>query len=123
MNIDKQKLKAAIREINANRKAGNTVMVPEWKDAMTDAERQAWNDAWAAYQNWELQNGALRATILYSIMAHSRGRLHVKKCWEPTYGTDGGLKLVEKTFEDQLQLISGVLPEFTIAGQLEAIGA
>ena len=111
--IDKKKLRAAIKEVNANRKNPKTFGEPPplfvaGENSVNPARRPYWEEV-HAYRN---ANSAERATLLYSLMAHSRGKQHIQKEWVPTYLADGSQKLVTRTLEDQEKLVAGVLKEF-----------
>lgn len=110
MNLDKKKLRAAIAEINHRRR---TDFRPKWPTMKLpiDADpemRQAYGDAWKAYYEEERRSTAQWATLLYSLQAHSRGRLHIHKLWVPICDASGCQRLEARTMEDQAKLISGV---------------
>lgn len=116
LKIDKKKLKAAINEVSRNRK--NPQLAPQlpepWSvELFKDPSRSAaWSKHWDDLNAFRKANSAERATALCSLMAASRGKLHVTKEWVPTYLADGSQKLVVRTLEDQDKLIAGVLKEF-----------
>jgi hypothetical protein len=45
------------------------------------------------------------ASLLYSIVAHTRGHLHADKKYMPLYDASGGTVLVARTMDDQEALI------------------
>lgn len=109
--IDKKKLRTAIRVVSCNRK--NPVQFKEPPPLFIDGKLNPEHSAyWAARRGHEKANSAERATALCSLMAHSRGKLHVQKEWVPTYLSDGSQKLVTRTMEDQEKLIAAVAKEF-----------
>ena len=59
------------------------------------------------------------STILYSIRAHSHGRLHVTKRWVANNQADGHQILVEKTMEDQAKLIEKYWELFKWKGKVD----
>lgn len=125
MNIDKKKLKEAIAEINRRRKFDYWPRAPQWKDYpdynTSEATRKKYYADLLVYQADAARSTAEWATLLYSLQAHSRGYLHMVKQWVPTYGADGGQRLVSYTMDDQTKLIAPLLAEFEMtAEQLEA---
>lgn len=117
MNIDIKKLKAAILEMNAARKAGPPQITQFgfdwWRDPELVLRYDAERKVLAA---WEAQYNPGRATALYSLRSHLRGRLHVKARWELVAGRR---QKVEKTLADQEQLIGQISQEFTRADSAE----
>lgn len=114
MNIDKKKLREAIAEINHRRKTGYEVKWPHRPDYKTPED---YLKALGIYNRESKRSTPEWATQLYSLQAHSRGRLHVRKEWVPTYAADGGLKLVVRTMEDQAKLIAPLLAEFEMSAE------
>lgn len=111
--IDKKKLRAAINEVSRNRKNPNPPAITTvWTPGMTAEQSKRMSDEYSAYHKYQKENSAERATLLCSLMAASRGKLHVQKEWVPTYLPDGSQKLVTRTLEDQEKLVAGVAKEF-----------
>jgi hypothetical protein len=130
--VDRAKLRAAIKEserVRAEIAAGRRGQYDELKalaypraPAHQSAEETAtyWRarDAYRA----ELERlkdlwGAARATRLYSLMAATRGRLHVRWEWVPDRGPEGRLKKVERTWADQDGLIARDVDDFLDASK------
>ena len=115
MNIDREKLRAAIREINQQRKGGNR---PKWPDSPTDwrdaEQMKAYRAGVAACDAFNNQFNAYRATQLYSLKAHLRGKLHITKRWFPNFQEDGGRILTEQGVAEQEALIAPLLKEFEL---------
>lgn len=111
--IDKKKLRAAINEVSRNRKNPNPPKVTlVWSPGMTAEDSKRMGEQYSAFYKYQKENSAERATLLCSLMAASRGKLHVQKEWVPTYQSDGSQKLVTRTLEDQEKLVAGVAKEF-----------
>lgn len=111
MLIDKKKLRAAINEVSRNRKNPKPMGEPPalFIDGKLNSEHGKF---WKEYHAYKDANSAERATALCSLMAHSRGKLHVQKEWVPTYLPDGSQKLVTRTLADQEKLVAAVAKEF-----------
>jgi hypothetical protein len=102
MQIDKMKLRAEIKRVEAARKTGQE---PPYPHKQPIAAHQAWRR--------EIQRlSASGVTGLYALMAHSRGRLHITKEWVPTCDATGGLKLVTRDLAHQEGLVQGLVEEF-----------
>lgn len=63
---------------------------------------------------------AEEATLLYSLMAHSRGRLHIKKQWVPTYAADGGRRLETRDMQWQEGFVSHIAAQFVLEEDVAA---
>jgi len=111
MNLDKKKLRLEINAVNTYRQAKREAIYPI--DAGIKGNSPEWAPAYKAYRKEQARFSAERATRLYSLMAHSRGNLHVCKRWVATMAADGGLRLETRTMADQEQLIQPLLTEFT----------
>jgi hypothetical protein len=82
--LDPRKIRFAIKETHETKKVNTEIFFGK-----------------KMYMDWDLFT-----TILYSLKAHSHGKLHIKKRWESTFKSDGLQTLMEKTMEDQAKLIS-----------------
>lgn len=110
--IDKKKLRAAINEVSRNRKNPQALGEAPALFLPGGGVNPEHRTYWAKVHDYRKANSAERATALCSLMAHSRGKLHVQKEWVPTYQSDGSQKLVTRTLADQEKLIAAVAKEF-----------
>lgn len=128
MNIDKKKLREAIHEVERRLKSGYR---PQWPSStfLGDRNDKVAMAIWSKKRDVEMaeffkdrdRSEPLWATRLYSLMAASRGRLHMTKEWVPTYGSDGGLRLEVRDATHQEKLIAPIRDEFMLVEIAEPV--
>ncbi len=106
--IDRIRLRAVIKRVEETRRKGEATPWPS-ASGRTSAEYAAAVESWKAFHARHSPEGL---TLLYSLMAHSRGRLHVAKRWVPV--TNAPRVLETRTLADQAVLIASVLKEFDL---------
>ncbi len=116
--ISTKRLRAAITKVNNARKFGiGLPTVPgECPHGSSMEQRQAWIDSFISYRRESQLVSAKRATILYSLRSHLRGRLHITHQYvqETTNVYTGATKEVcyKRTMEDQAKLVEDAMAEF-----------
>jgi hypothetical protein len=106
--IDRRALRAAIRagrlpdytELEA--KAKGWLVRAQALRAIPDAVAGKWSGPTGSY--WSVDT----ASLLCSLTAHCRGRLHATEKWIPLCDATGGREKVVRTMDDQLKLLGNV---------------
>ena len=98
MKIDRSKLKAAIKEVEATGRQS----VWTWKEQSAAKMGFAKFFTETRPEGWTFK--ATDAQLLYAMAAHARGKLSIQKMWIPLGGA-GGRELKPFTMEMQAELI------------------
>lgn len=136
MRIDTKKLKAEIRYLNHERNNGfpdcpvysgppaparRREPVPESMEDFTkrfEAEYPIWQKLYGEYlkrdYTYQKRTGVQRATLLYSLAAHLRGKVHAQV--EYLNDCTGALVRHERNYEDQEKMLTkaGLFSEFEL---------
>lgn len=107
--IDRRALRAAVKrgvvptipELEAHSKYGQ-LMKASHLYCLPDAVSGKWSGPTGTY--WSVDT----ASLLCSLTAHCRGRLHAAEKWIPLCDATGGRQKVARTMEDQAKLIGDV---------------
>lgn len=114
MNLDIKKLVAEIHAVNHERRTEEIFYALHRQYPPPNSRDPVFKAWWESWKQYKLRFSTQRATQLYALRAHSRGRLHIKKEWIPTCDAWGELKLVERDMEWQTKLIAPILKDFQV---------
>lgn len=117
--ISTKRLRAAIAKVNLARKNG--IGLPKYPVIGQDgvADLTQFFRALGTYSKESKMVSAERATLLYSLRSHLRGRLHITHQYVQEKGTDGSCKEVcyPRTMEDQEKLVAPLWAEFRMTDE------
>lgn len=140
MALDIKRLVAEIHAVNHERKHRVLLAALYKTSPAADTRSTDWGAYWKAHRDYEARFGTDRATKLYSLRAHARGRLHMTKEWwtcdeaghsvhvcrNQVYDGVTALAhapqwhLVQRTMEDQAKLVEDIAKEFELPEEVAA---
>jgi hypothetical protein len=132
MSYDIEKLKRDVKEIAALTRdsSAQRAAILQKEEDLRKREFPDYRARWAAWESIHKEWGALRriperATLLYSIRAHLRGRLHCRRKKIFGYHAEkapNGWYVADQTMEDQAKYIEKALQAYVLGDQHQSIG-